>query len=199
MPEKIIQQKICSNCKEQKPISCFSKNGRRRWCRGCDASAMLAYRRTKNGCVAGIYNNQTGHSKRRGHKPPTYSLNEFRKWMLSIPEFHTLFDNWVDSNFDKWLAPSFDRENDYIGYSFDNFRRVCTWRENYDRCREDMKSGVNNKINKQVKQLAKNGELINSHHSLQSAGRRTGIDFRNISSCCHGKLKTAGGFRWSFA
>ena len=33
--------------------------------------------------------------------------------------------------------------------------------------------------------------------SSREASRQTGIDRRNISSCCNGKLKTAGGFHWA--
>lgn len=34
------------------------------------------------------------------------------------------------------------------------------------------------------------------YESLHEAGRKTGADYRNISNCCHGKIKTTGGYHW---
>lgn len=52
---------------------------------------------------------------------------------------------------------------------------------------------------KPVKQFSVNGELIKSFQSTVSASSETGISQGNISSCCLGKLKTAGGFIWKYA
>ena len=53
---------------------------------------------------------------------------------------------------------------------------------------------------KQVQQLdKKTGELLATFPSIQEAERQTGIADSNICSCCRGKLKSAGGYRWSYA
>lgn len=36
------------------------------------------------------------------------------------------------------------------------------------------------------------------YDSVHEAGRKTGADYRNISACCHGKIKTTGGYHWRF-
>ena len=49
-----------------------------------------------------------------------------------------------------------------------------------------------------VAQYTKSGELIKIWDSQKEASEVTGIAQPSISHCCHGKLKTAGGFRWCF-
>ena len=71
-------------------------------------------------------------SEKRGHEPPTFTLEELREWIFSQPNFDTLYDNWVASEYDRTLIPSCDRLDDDLGYSFSNIRLV-TWKENYDK------------------------------------------------------------------
>lgn len=49
-----------------------------------------------------------------------------------------------------------------------------------------------------VAQYTKNGELIKIWDSQTEASESTGISQVSISQCCNGKVKTAGGYRWSF-
>lgn len=51
----------------------------------------------------------------------------------------------------------------------------------------------------EICQLTKNGRLINTFPSAAEAKRVTGICDTSIIRCCHGKLKTAGGYLWTFA
>lgn len=53
-------------------------------------------------------------------------------------------------------------------------------------------------VNRQVAQLTRKGELVKIWDSQKEASEVTGICQQNISKCCNGKLKTAGGYRWSF-
>lgn len=55
------------------------------------------------------------------------------------------------------------------------------------------------KKSKKVVQYAKNGEFIKEWLSLGEIQRATGFKIQNISSCCHGKLKSYKGFVWLFA
>lgn len=43
------------------------------------------------------------------------------------------------------------------------------------------------------------GELLATFPSLAEAERITRIAFQNISSCCNGKLKSAGGYNWKYS
>lgn len=58
------------------------------------------------------------------------------------------------------------------------------------------KNGLFKNIQKQVSQLNLLGDHIRSFVSMHEADRQTGISFRCISQCCHGRYKTAGGFKW---
>ena len=49
-----------------------------------------------------------------------------------------------------------------------------------------------------IGQYTKKGQLIRVWKNQTEASQATGIQRSNISACCYGKLKTAGGFRWSF-
>lgn len=42
------------------------------------------------------------------------------------------------------------------------------------------------------------GDATYTYSSLTEASKQTGISIQLISQCCHGKLKTAGGFKWRF-
>lgn len=54
--------------------------------------------------------------------------------------------------------------------------------------------------NKPILQLDKTtGEVIREWECSADVERELGIKQSNISSCCHGKLKSAGGFKWKFA
>lgn len=54
------------------------------------------------------------------------------------------------------------------------------------------------KKSKPVKQIAPNGEIINTFASATEAQKITGIQRTHISACCLGNIKTAGGFMWGF-
>jgi hypothetical protein len=56
-----------------------------------------------------------------------------------------------------------------------------------------------NRLRKVVQQIDKQtGEVIHEFSSLSAAYRETGVSNFNISAVCHGKLLTAGGFKWRF-
>lgn len=48
-------------------------------------------------------------------------------------------------------------------------------------------------------QLTKDGQFIKKWHSAREVERELGIPFQNISHCCRGKIKSAGGFKWVYA
>ena len=52
---------------------------------------------------------------------------------------------------------------------------------------------------RQVQMFDKQGNLLATFPSIGEAGRITGINHRNICSCCLGWRKLAGGFMWGYA
>lgn len=57
----------------------------------------------------------------------------------------------------------------------------------------------NARTRREIKQLTRDGQLINIFPNSAEAKRVTGICDTSIIRCCHGKLKTAGGYIWKFA
>ena len=57
------------------------------------------------------------------------------------------------------------------------------------------KFGKDNPGSKTVQQI-KNGKVIAEYNGIHEAMRKTGIDYRKISACCHGKTKTTSGYQW---
>ena len=52
---------------------------------------------------------------------------------------------------------------------------------------------------KAVKQLDFDGVLIKTWEGAREASRELSIQYKNISACCRGKRKSAGGYIWRFA
>ena len=52
-------------------------------------------------------------------------------------------------------------------------------------------------LSKAVIQMTKSGDFITEHYSMSHASRLTGVYISNISACCKGIVKTAGGFKWA--
>lgn len=59
------------------------------------------------------------------------------------------------------------------------------------------KLGKNNPSSIPVIQI-KGNVIINKFYGCSEAERHTGIDHRNISACCKGKMKAAGGYQWKY-
>ena len=155
------------------------------------------YHKTKKRVIAQRYYSQLGRSIKRGHAMPTYTQEELIEWAMSQKKFHVIYDNWKRLDFQKNYAPSFDRKDDYIGYTLDNIE-VTTWKKNRTRGHKDRKNGINNKHSKKVYQYTKDGKFVKEYHSQIEAERQTGISNANISKACNEKqYKTAGGFKWT--
>ena len=53
-------------------------------------------------------------------------------------------------------------------------------------------------LGKRIKQFTKEGIFIKEYMSLSEVGRLLNIPTSNISKCCMGKRKSAGGFIWKY-
>lgn len=173
------------------------KDGYKSTCKTCCKIYKSDYYKTVEGLLSVIYNGQQGRSKKRKYAPPNYSLKEFKDWLVSQKVFHELYADWVKSGYQKMMRPSADRLNDYKSYTFTNLRWV-TWQENFDKAKDDIITGINNKNSKAINQYSLGGVFIKEYHSTIEASRQTNINRSNITQCCLGKRKTASSFKWSF-
>jgi len=198
-----MSEKECTKCLVVKPFSEFYKHSGRNDgmhydCKSCGKEQESIYHKTKKGLVSRIYRDQRAHSRARQHYAPPYSLDELRKWCFSQPLFHKLYDKWVESGYDKMRRPSCDRTDDSLGYSLDRLG-VMTWKENSDKADRDTINGILKRSTKPVIQMSVSGRFIKEWYSQSHAFRTTGVMQTDISSCCRGRRKTAGGFKWCYA
>ena len=192
--------KICKNCNIEKTDSEFyfdsSNSCLHSKCKKCILEDSKAKYRTKEGFIKKLLNTQNKKSVERNHSKPSYSYDELADW-LEGTEFDSLFTKWEDSEYNKLLAPSIDRLDDYKPYSLDNIR-VVTWQENKAKWHRDAYNGVNNKQNMSVLKYTKDMALLEEYYSISSASRDTGTCKGDISKVCNGKLKSAGGYIWKY-
>jgi len=59
-------------------------------------------------------------------------------------------------------------------------------------------SGKNNKKSKKIEQYDLQGNFIKDWIGIRDVARKTNIKHQNISACCVGKQKTAGGYIWRY-
>ena len=140
--------------------------------------------------TAKMYGRQRESSRSRGHKMPTYTLEELRYWMQQQENLSSLMKAYKESGFKKDFIPSVDRLDNSKSYSFDNIQLV-SWRENYMKERAKMSKAVN--------QLTMEGEFVKEWSSMEEVERYLGIFRSGISNVCRGKQKTAGGFKWEYS
>ena len=200
------KEKACTRCGIVKPINGFSKgksssDGYQTICKYCAKIMSMEYNRTKRGLVRRMYRNQCNSSIFRGHNLPLYTIDQFGDFALSSYLFNKLYENWAMSGYEKDKAPSFDRKDDSIGYSFNNLNRWMTWGENNKKANSNMRDGILIHGTRPQKKIIAINKLTGNeehYHSMQHAGRKTNISPSNISNCCYGKRKSAGGYIWKF-
>ena len=63
---------------------------------------------------------------------------------------------------------------------------------------EAHKKAIGEANSKKILQFTKSGEFIKEWPSIREASKQLKINFGNISSCCNGKRKSAGGYVWKY-
>lgn len=92
-------------------------------------AATKKYERTPKGKLMRLYRNMrsriNGVQKSKAHLYAGKSLlskEEFYDWAESHPDWLKLYSNWVESGFDRKLAPTVDRIDPSKGYELSNMR-----------------------------------------------------------------------------
>ena len=63
---------------------------------------------------------------------------------------------------------------------------------------EEHKKNVALALSKEIIQMSIDNTILKCYVSSGQASKETGIERSSINRCCNGKLKTAGGYKWSF-
>lgn len=89
------------------------------------------YEKTPKGFLMRLYRNMKsrvdGVQKLKFHLydgKELFNKEEFYSWALDQPEFLKLFNDYSASNYNRKLAPSVDRVDSSLGYTFDNVEWV---------------------------------------------------------------------------
>ena len=193
---------ICRCCNTFKTEDNYSKSrgtslGIQYKCKSCAKIFKDSYSKSKRGVIQTIWDSQKLSCKTRKMENPTYTKEWLFEWCLGQELFHTLFDKWVESNYNRYEKPSVDRLNNFKTYSEDNIQ-LMTWGENEKLAREHYKKGLVTFNYVGVTQLTKEGEFIKEFLNSRQAERELGIAYQNIHHCCKGRRPFAGGFRWKF-
>ena len=81
-----------------------------------------------------------------------------------------------------------------------DIRNHNTWKEYTKNIVFPKNSAIHrpSKNRKKVYQYDYNGNLLNVYESIMIAGELSNVNFKDISSCCRGKIKSAGKYVWRF-
>lgn len=207
-----MKTKICSKCREEKPLSEFRKDKTKKdgyyssckkCCKGFYQKNIVKYQTIS--CE--YYQNNKDYVKKRNKKynkkyPEKIILRNIKarcenlnndnykyygkrgiKCLITEYEVKIL---WERDKACMMKKPSIDRINNDGHYTFQNCRFI-----------EQAENSVKDK-RKPILQFDLEGNFIKEWPSLTKASEKLNISIINICSCCRGKQKSAGGFKWKY-
>lgn len=126
--------KTCRVCKINKNTDEFptrkeSKQGVRSECKECRSNRQKLRARTKDGLVSSIYHTHNKSAKSQSKRKPEYTKQELQEWLYSKSKFHEMYNEWVNSNYERRLAPRVTRLNINIHHCISNL--LLTTESNY--------------------------------------------------------------------
>ena len=137
-----------------------------------------------------------------GYKKSSKFYGAIKKYGWDNFEHILLFDELTLAEANKKeeeLIKQYDTTNDSNGYNiaYGGDNHILSKEAIYKMKMSKYKNKDSYDFYKEVFQYDKNGCFIEKFESLREAERRTGVSRRNISACCKGTAKSAGGFMWS--
>ena len=192
----------CNTCNKWKPKEEYHKSakttlGIKSKCKDCCNKEKKDWYRSLKGVIYTIYSSQKSSCIARGMEQPKYTREWFYEWCISQELFLTLYNEWIQSGYDKHLKPSIDRINNFKTYSEDNIR-IMTWGENLELAHKSLRGGDTIYNHTAVYQQDLEGNILNEYFGITEAQRQTNICYENIQKVCKRERFTAGGFFWSF-
>lgn len=155
-----------------------------------------SYDRTQKGVIRVIYKTQVRNSKTRNMDLPSYTKEQLKEWLYNN-NFEKLYNDWVNSGFEKAMKPSVDRLDDFKPYSFENIRLV-TWEENRKKQNMDITNGTgtSGRSCKPVIQYDGNGNILAEYHSFSFARRVMGYSMERCLK--NGRPSRKDGTYWKY-
>ena len=154
-----------------------------------EINATEKFRRTPKGVLTNLYSKMRVRNKNKGFGDLSFTLVQFHSKCLNDKKYISLFNEWVNSDFDMKMKPSVDRINPLVGYEISNMQ-FKTWGENRKKADWE-KSFI---YTTPITMLDMNGNLIREFGSTKEAVQATGFSQGNITSCCQGKRNHVHGY-----
>lgn len=203
--------KTCTKCQSEKPLDQYqkdttAKDGMRSSCKSCSYEMTINWNRSPKGIAIRTWHKQKVRSKHRGHAEPSYTKEWLIDFIVNHPDFNRLYDDYVNSDYDRLFVPSVDRLDDNVGYTTDNIRLV-SFSDNMEHAYESGRKREH--INRgwatgacsdhtAVVALSLNGEYLAQYVSVSEACRQTGSKDSKISMVCKGKRHSHNCRQWVY-
>ena len=121
-----------------------------------------------------------------------YSVQLYNKNGLKVCNIHRLVAEAFIPNPNNLPIVNHKDEN-----KLNNYAENLEWCSQKYNCNYgERNEKIGNRVRKKITQYSKKGEKIKEWRSLIDASKTLNISISDISLCCRGKLKSAGGYKW---